>query len=246
MASDPTSTHSLPPALPPALPWNARILTLFPAMFPGPLGQSLAGKALEKGLWSLDVHDIRDHAYDRHRTVDDTPFGGVPGMVMRPDVVAAAITVAASGMAEGTALIYFSPRGRRLDQALVRELAAGPGAVMVCGRYEGLIVRLLQQVEPVLPESQGSPLRHASKACPALARRTPDLHAAHNQACAPLPAGHPADPDWCHSSSPAGYGAYDLEGGLPVKIKLLLMAPAATALTMATATTAVLARRLLA
>ena len=145
MASDPTSTHSLPPALPPALPWNARILTLFPAMFPGPLGQSLAGKALEKGLWSLDVHDIRDHAHDRHRTVDDTPFGGGPGMVMRPDVVADAISAAASGMAEGTAMIYFSPRGRRLDQALVRELAAGPGAVMVCGRYEGLDERVIDQ-----------------------------------------------------------------------------------------------------
>lgn len=127
--------------------WDARVLTLFPAMFPGPLGLSLAGKALAGGLWSLSVTDIRDHAHDRHRTVDDTPFGGGPGMVMRPDVVAAAITAASTGLPEGAARIYFSPRGRRLDQALVRELAAGPGAVMVCGRYEGLDQRVIDQAE---------------------------------------------------------------------------------------------------
>ena len=125
--------------------WNARILTLFPDMFPGPLGQSLAGKALEKGVWSLAVHDIRDHATDKHRTVDDTPFGGGPGMVMRPDIVDRAIGAASDGMAAGTPLIYFSPRGRPMDQALVRELAAGPGMLAVCGRYEGLDQRVIDK-----------------------------------------------------------------------------------------------------
>ena len=127
------------------VPWDARILTLFPDMFPGPLGQSLAGKALEKGVWSLAVGDIRDHATDRHRTVDDTPFGGGPGMVMRPDVVDRAIRAASEGMAEGAPLIYLSPRGRPMDQALVRELASGPGMLAVCGRYEGLDQRVIDK-----------------------------------------------------------------------------------------------------
>jgi len=127
-----------------------------------------------------------------------------------------------------------------LQMTLIRAFAKVPFFEPL---VSGLIVRLLEQVdEPVIPESQGSPLRHASSACPALARRAPDLHAAHNEACAPLPAGHPADPEWCHTSSPpTDDGAHGLEGGLPVKIKLLLMAPAATALAMTAASAAVLA-----
>ncbi|KAA5604784.1 tRNA (guanosine(37)-N1)-methyltransferase TrmD [Roseospira marina] len=122
--------------------WTAMVLTLFPEMFPGPLGLSLAGKALTDGVWALRTADIRDYARDRHRTVDDTPFGGGAGMVMRPDVVSDAIA-ANHDPAEGRRLIYLSPRGRRLDQPLVRELAAGPGVTLVCGRYEGLDQRVL-------------------------------------------------------------------------------------------------------
>ncbi|WP_374655196.1 tRNA (guanosine(37)-N1)-methyltransferase TrmD [Dongia sp.] len=122
--------------------WTARILTLFPEMFPGPLGQSLAGKALEKGIWRLETLQIRDFACDRHRTVDDTPFGGGAGMVMRPDVVDAALAAAtADGLGPA---IYLTPRGRLLSQGLVEELAAGPGMVLVCGRYEGLDERVIE------------------------------------------------------------------------------------------------------
>lgn len=122
--------------------WQARVLTLFPEMFPGPLGQSLAGKALERGAWTLEAIDIRDFAADKHRTVDDTPFGGGPGMVMRPDVVDAAL---AHAMRDGLApAIYLTPRGRVLDQALVKQLADGPGAVLLCGRYEGLDERVIE------------------------------------------------------------------------------------------------------
>ncbi|HVJ34384.1 MAG TPA: tRNA (guanosine(37)-N1)-methyltransferase TrmD [Terriglobia bacterium] len=127
--------------------WLARVLTLFPEMFPGSLGQSLAGKALERGLWRLDVMDIRDFATDKHRTVDDTPFGGGAGMVMRPDVVDAALAAALQPEREGEPVgpaIYLSPRGRVLNQALVEELAAGPGCVLVCGRYEGLDERVIE------------------------------------------------------------------------------------------------------
>ena len=128
--------------------WTAKICTLFGGMFPGPLGQSLAGKALEKGIWSFDVVDIRDHAIDKHRTVDDTPFGGGPGMVMRPDVVASAIAEAMNSLGEGIApadvpKIYFSPRGKPLNQAMVHRLAKAPAVVMVCGRYEGLDQRVI-------------------------------------------------------------------------------------------------------
>ena len=141
----------------PAGSWQARVLTLYPAMFPGPLGQSLAGRALNEGVWSLAVVDIRDFARDKHRSVDDTPFGGGPGMVMRPDVLATAIdeTVAAAGeTAAGQPLIYFSPRGRRLDQALVQEMKAAGGATLVCGRFEGVDERLLQ-ARPVVEVSLG-------------------------------------------------------------------------------------------
>ena len=120
-----------------AAPWRAQVLTLFPEMFPGFLGASLAGKALEKGIWALEVLDIRDFARDKHRAVDDAPFGGGAGMVMRPDVVDAALN-AASGPA-----IYLSPRGRLLTQAVAREIAAGPGVTLLCGRYEGVDQRVL-------------------------------------------------------------------------------------------------------
>jgi tRNA (guanine37-N1)-methyltransferase len=121
-------------------PWQATVLTVFPEMFPGPLGQSLAGKGLEKGSWALDVLDIRDFARDKHRSVDDEPFGGGAGMVMRADVVDRALDAVADRPGP---VIYLSPRGRLLDQALVRELAGGPGMVLLCGRYEGVDQRVL-------------------------------------------------------------------------------------------------------
>jgi tRNA (guanine37-N1)-methyltransferase len=120
--------------------WRATVLTLFPDMFPGPLGQSLAGRALGAGVWSLETRDIRDAAIDRHRTVDDTPFGGGAGMVMRPDIVAAAI--GAAGV-DGRPLIYLSPRGRRFSQADAQAFAQGPGLVLLCGRYEGIDQRVI-------------------------------------------------------------------------------------------------------
>ncbi len=127
------------------IPWAATVLTLFPEMFPGALGVSLVGKALEKKLWSLDVRDIRDHGIGKHRTVDDTPAGGGPGMVMRADVAAAAID-AVERADQGTnkrPLIYLSPRGAPLTQARVKTLAAGPGAILLCGRFEGLDERVI-------------------------------------------------------------------------------------------------------
>lgn len=128
--------------------WHATILTLFPEMFPGPLGISLLGKALEKNLWSLEVRDIRDHGLGKHRNVDDTPSGGGPGMVMRADVAAAAIDAVES---RERALIYLSPRGKPLDQKRVRELAVGPGAILLCGRFEGLDQRVIEarQIEEI-------------------------------------------------------------------------------------------------
>jgi tRNA (guanine37-N1)-methyltransferase len=128
--------------------WHATVLTLFPEMFPGPLGISLLGKALEKDLWRLEVRDIRDHGLGKHRTVDDTPAGGGPGMVMRADVAAAAIDAVERN---NRPLIYLSPRGRRLDQARVRELTAGPGAILLCGRFEGLDQRAIaaRQMEEI-------------------------------------------------------------------------------------------------
>ena len=134
-----------------AASWTARVLTLFPEMFPGPLGLSLAGKALERGIWALDVLDIRDFARDKHRAVDDAPFGGGAGMVMRPDVLDAALVAAEARAAKIGAdpgpdapVIYLSPRGRLLDRALARELAQGPGATLLCGRYEGVDERVLE------------------------------------------------------------------------------------------------------
>jgi tRNA (guanine37-N1)-methyltransferase len=129
-------------------PWWATVITLFPEMFPGPLGLSLAGRALTEGVWRLDAIQLRDYAADRHRSVDDEPFGGGPGMVMRPEVVAAAIKGAADAGGVGP-LIYFTPRGRLLDQALARELASGPGATLLCGRFEGIDQRVLDAAKAV-------------------------------------------------------------------------------------------------
>jgi tRNA (guanine37-N1)-methyltransferase len=123
-------------------PWRATVLTLFPEMFPGPLGISLAGKALASGLWALEARDIRDSATDRHRSVDDTPAGGGPGMVLRADVLAAAID--AAEIASDRPRLLMSPRGRPLTQALVAELAAGPGPLIVCGRFEGVDQRVIE------------------------------------------------------------------------------------------------------
>jgi tRNA (guanine37-N1)-methyltransferase len=124
-----------------AIPWRATVLTLFPEMFPGPLGVSLAGKALAAGLWTLEARDIRTSATDRHRSVDDTPAGGGPGMVLRADVLAAAIDAADSS--EDRPRLLMSPRGRPLTQAAVAELTAGTGPLIVCGRFEGVDQRVI-------------------------------------------------------------------------------------------------------
>jgi tRNA (guanine37-N1)-methyltransferase len=122
--------------------WTASVLTLFPQMFPGPLGQSLAGKALDDHLWNLQAVDIRDFATDRHRSVDDTPAGGGPGMVMRADVIAAALDATRSDDDQRPA-IYLSPRGTPLTQSRVHDLAAGPGVILLCGRFEGVDQRVI-------------------------------------------------------------------------------------------------------
>src|SRR5450631_4040968 len=122
--------------------WCATVLTLFPEMFPGPLGVSLAGKALASGLWTLEARDIRDSTTDRHRSVDDTPAGGGPGMVLRADVLAAAID--AADIAPDRPKLLMSPRGRPLTQSRVMELADGPGPWIVCGRFEGIDQRVIE------------------------------------------------------------------------------------------------------
>ena len=126
--------------------WRATVLTLFPEMFPGPLGISLAGKALSSGLWALEVRDIRDSATDRHRSVDDTPAGGGPGMVLRADVLAAAIDAAELALEapKRRPRLLMSPRGRPLTQSGIIELAAGPGPMIVCGRFEGVDQRVIE------------------------------------------------------------------------------------------------------
>lgn len=123
-------------------PWTAKVLTLYPEMFPGTLGHSLAGRALASDLWRLEASDIRAFATDRHHMVDDTPAGGGPGMVMKPDVVARAIDAARADFAAAPVL-YLSPRGRPLTQDRVRALAEGPGAVLLCGRFEGVDQRVI-------------------------------------------------------------------------------------------------------
>lgn len=130
----------------PAPVWTVRVLTLFPEMFPGPLGLSLAGKALENGVWSLETVDIRAFASNKHRSVDDTSFGGGPGMVMRADVLDAALTATAGppDAPNRGKVLYLSPRGRLLDQDLVRDLAAAATVTVLCGRYEGVDERVIE------------------------------------------------------------------------------------------------------
>jgi tRNA (guanine37-N1)-methyltransferase len=123
--------------------WRASVLTIFPDMFPGPLGMSLAGKALAAGVWALDAVDIRAHALDKHRSVDDTPASGGPGMVMKPDVLARAIDATATASDQRPRLLM-SPRGAPLTQARVETLAKGPGALIVCGRFEGVDERVIE------------------------------------------------------------------------------------------------------
>jgi len=120
--------------------WRATVLTIFPEMFPGPLGLSLAGKALSGGVWTLDATDLRDHATDKHRSVDDTPAGGGPGMVMKADVIARALDAVSD---DGRPRLLMSARGRPLTQDRVRALSAGPGVVVVCGRFEGVDERVI-------------------------------------------------------------------------------------------------------
>ena len=122
--------------------WAATILTLYPEMFPGPLGASLAGRALAHAKWSLDIRNIRDHATDKHRTVDDTPAGGGPGMVLRPDVLAAAID-AAKPKDDERPVWLMSPRGESFGQSMARELASGPGVILIAGRFEGVDQRVI-------------------------------------------------------------------------------------------------------
>jgi tRNA (guanine37-N1)-methyltransferase len=126
--------------------WRATVLTLFPEMFPGPLGISLAGKALSSGLWALETRDVRDSATDRHRSVDDTPAGGGPGMVLRADVLAAAVDAAelVPEAPKRRPRLLMSPRGRPLTQSEIVELAAGPGPLIVCGRFEGIDQRVIE------------------------------------------------------------------------------------------------------
>jgi tRNA (guanine37-N1)-methyltransferase len=120
--------------------WHASVLTLFPAMFPGPLGLSLAGRALQTGVWSLDVTNIRDFTQDRHRTVDDTPFGGGAGMVLRPDIVDAAV----ASVADDRPMVCLTPMGRRFTQADAQRFADAPGVILLCGRYEGIDQRVVE------------------------------------------------------------------------------------------------------
>ena len=122
--------------------WRADVITLFPELFPGPLGASVIGRGLGEGLWSLNTTQLRDFAVDKHRTVDDTPAGGGPGMVLKPDILASAID-AVSPQGDARRRLLMSPRGTPLTQAKVRELAAGPGAVIVCGRFEGIDQRVI-------------------------------------------------------------------------------------------------------
>jgi tRNA (guanine37-N1)-methyltransferase len=124
--------------------WAATVLTIFPTMFPGPLGTSLAGRALDSGRWSLRAVDIRDFATDKHQSVDDQPFGGGAGMVMRPDVVDAALDAAIKASPANVPTVYLTPRGKPLDQKRVRELAAGAGVIALCGRFEGIDQRVIE------------------------------------------------------------------------------------------------------
>jgi tRNA (guanine37-N1)-methyltransferase len=134
--------------------FRGTVLTLYPEMFPGPLGVSLAGRAFEEGIWSLDTINIRDFAIDKHRSVDDTPAGGGAGMVLRPDVLA----VALDSVADGRPMLALTPRGKPLAQRRVRELSAGPGVILLCGRFEGFDERIFE-ARPVEPVSVGDYVR---------------------------------------------------------------------------------------
>lgn len=129
------------------MPWWATVVTLFPELFPGPLSASVTGRALEKGIWALDTVQIRDFSIDKHCTVDDTPYGGGAGMVMRADVVDAALDAAQGTLEEISQrpILYLTPRGRLLTQELVHEFTAQPGVVLLCGRYEGIDERVIQK-----------------------------------------------------------------------------------------------------
>src|SRR5690242_6071401 len=130
-----------------AMTFRASVLTLYPEMFPGPLGVSLAGRALEDGIWSIEAKNIRDFSTDKHRSVDDTPAGGGAGMVLRADVVAAAL----DSVADGRPMLALTPRGAPLTQVRVRELARGEGVILLCGRFEGFDERIFdaRPIEPV-------------------------------------------------------------------------------------------------
>lgn len=149
LGSSPHSTQNQGERL--GSPWTASVLTLFPNMFPGTLGESLAGSALNSGLWDLEINDIREFATDKHKSVDDLPFGGGPGMVLRADILAKSVDAACASAKNGTPLIYLSPRGRLFDQKLAKSLALGPGVILICGRFEGIDERLLKarQIEEV-------------------------------------------------------------------------------------------------
>jgi tRNA (guanine37-N1)-methyltransferase len=124
-------------------PWRACVLTLFPEMFPGSLGLSLAGKALKEGIWSLETLDIRQFSSHKHHAVDDTPYGGGAGLVLMPDVIDSALKAAAKDGETSSEVIYLTPRGAPLTQQMVEELAQGPGVTVLCGRYEGVDQRVL-------------------------------------------------------------------------------------------------------
>lgn len=122
-------------------PWQVSILTLFPELFPGPLGKSVTGRGLEQNLWSINIYNIRDYADNKHRTVDDIPYGGGSGMVMRPDVLSNAINKTCNGQK----LIYLSPRGKLFNQEIARNLAKEPGMNLICGRFEGIDERVIEK-----------------------------------------------------------------------------------------------------
>ncbi|KEJ90957.1 tRNA (guanosine(37)-N1)-methyltransferase TrmD [Sulfitobacter donghicola] len=129
--------------------WQAHIITLFPELFPGVLGASLTGRALKEGKWQLHAHDLRKHGLTKHRNVDDTPAGGGAGMVLRADVVGPAIEEVQSRATGRWPILYMSPRGRRFDQALARDLATCSGVTMLCGRFEGVDERVLEEYEVI-------------------------------------------------------------------------------------------------
>jgi tRNA (guanine37-N1)-methyltransferase len=145
--------------------WSATALTLYPEMFPGPLGVSLAGRALEQGIWRLETVQIRDYATDRHRSVDDTPAGGGAGMVMRADVLGAAVDHVLAQRPDAP-VVAMTPRGKPLTQDFVRELAAGPGVSILCGRFEGIDERLFEARPIRRRDRRPGPARRLRSAAP--------------------------------------------------------------------------------